>query len=419
MKKILLGLICGVMLLSANQLGAESRIDELKSEIEKRNQEIAKLELEIKSYQEDLTTTEEQANSLQQEVGRLNLTIKKLTTDIKVTETKIANTESNIEKLNLEIDKSGQKIGSNKESIRETLRLLQTANQDSLMEVFLKQNRLADFWEEEEQLTKLQAEVFEGTKVLQQTKQTLEDDKQEAETERQKLVSLTEQLADQQEIVAGNRKTKSELLTQTKNEEANYRRLLSERQAKRDAFARELFEFESQLRLEIDPSSIPPAGKGILRWPLDAVHITQYFGRTVDAARLYTSGTHNGVDFRASPGTVVRAAADGLVKGTGNTDNSRGCYSYGKWVLIEHNNGLSTLYAHLSLIKVNPGQRILRGEVLGYSGATGYATGPHLHFTVYASAGVQIRKYDRSINCKSAEIPIADIKAYLDPLIYL
>ncbi len=180
-----------------------------------------------------------------------------------------------------------------------------------------------------------------------------------------------------------------------------------------------MFEFESKLRLEIDPSSIPPAGKGILRWPLDAVYITQHFGRTVDAARLYTSGTHNGIDFRAAPGTIIRVAADGIIKGVGNTDQYRGCYSYGKWVLVEHNNGLSTLYAHLSLIKVTPGERVLRGEILGYSGSTGYATGPHLHFTVYASAGVKISKYDHSVNCKSATIPIADIRAYLDPLIYL
>ena len=79
-----------------------------------------------------------------------------------------------------------------------------------------------------------------------------------------------------------------------------------------------------------------------------------------------------------------------MIVGTGNTDEPRGCYSYGKWILIKHENGLSTLYAHLSLIKVNAGETVNTGDIIGYSGNTGYSTGPHLHLTVYATQGVKI-----------------------------
>lgn len=95
------------------------------------------------------------------------------------------------------------------------------------------------------------------------------------------------------------------------------------------------------------------------------------------------------------------------------------CYSYGKWIMVKHDNGLSTLYAHLDLIKVTVGQRVSLGETIGYSGNTGYSTGPHLHFSVYATQGVRIEKFSDSINCKNAIIPQADWRAYLNPLLYL
>jgi murein DD-endopeptidase MepM/ murein hydrolase activator NlpD len=140
---------------------------------------------------------------------------------------------------------------------------------------------------------------------------------------------------------------------------------------------------------------------------------------------LLGSGTHNGVDFKASVGTPVKAVLGGIVKGTGNTDDQAGCYSYGRWVLIEHPNGLSSLYAHLSQSRVSQGQSISTGEVLGYSGGqpgvfgSGYSTGPHLHLGLYASQGVEVKQYTQSLFCKKVFIPVASANAYLDPLAYL
>ena len=192
--------------------------------------------------------------------------------------------------------------------------------------------------------------------------------------------------------------------------------ILSDNQ--KEKFERELFLFESQLKKAIDPNSFPTGKKGILSWPLDNILITQPFGKTVDSKKLYVSGTHNGVDFKASRGTRVMSVGDGVVEGVGNTDEQRGCYSYGKWVLIKHENGLSSMYAHFDLIKVAPGQEVKAGDVISYSGQTGYATGPHLHLTLYASQGVEIQKYSSSINCKNVSIPVANSKAYLDPMLY-
>lgn len=174
----------------------------------------------------------------------------------------------------------------------------------------------------------------------------------------------------------------------------------------------------------MERAKISPGGKGILHSPVDNVRITQNFGNTPFAqSGAYNGKGHNGMDFAASIGTPIRAALSGTVLGTGNTDIVRGCYSFGKWVLIKHGNGLDTLYAHLSQINVSTGESVGTGEVIGFSGETGYATGPHLHFGVYVSSATQIIQLGQATNqktpCANAVMPVAPLSGYLNPMNYL
>jgi murein DD-endopeptidase MepM/ murein hydrolase activator NlpD len=89
---------------------------------------------------------------------------------------------------------------------------------------------------------------------------------------------------------------------------------------------------------------------------------------------LQTWRAHLGVDYGAATGTPVRTVADGTVEFSGVQGG------YGNVVMVKHGGNTSTVYAHLSRINVRSGQRVQQGDNLGLVGATGWATGPHLHF---------------------------------------
>lgn len=92
---------------------------------------------------------------------------------------------------------------------------------------------------------------------------------------------------------------------------------------------------------------------------------------------LHRYRPHNGVDIGASPGTPIRATADGVV--ASRFDNP----TYGLGVDLDHGRGTFTRYAHMSAIAVTTRQRVSRGDVIGYVGESGRATGPHVHYEVF------------------------------------
>lgn len=393
-------------------------IDDLKQKIQDRNSQLEEIKKEEARLQAEIQKVGQEKQTLQSAVKQLDLSKQRLEKDITVTESQIGTAELTIEQLTIEINQAEEDVEESNKALGEALRAVNSADDVSMIESLLTHDTLTEVWDQLETLAQFRDSIRERVSVLEELKTELNSKVSENVTVKASLESYQEELSDQKEVVEINKQQKDELLTQTKNEEAEYNRLLAQKRAQREQFERELFDLESQLNIAIDPTRLPPAGKGVLRWPLDSIVITQQFGRTADSGRLYASGTHNGVDFGIAQGTPVKSAGSGTVRAVGNTDNGT-CLSYGKWILIEHTNGLSTMYAHLSLIKVSQGQSVNAGDVIGYSGNTGYSTGPHLHLTVYATQGVRVQQYTNSINCKDVVIPIADSKAYLDPLEYL
>jgi murein DD-endopeptidase MepM/ murein hydrolase activator NlpD len=109
----------------------------------------------------------------------------------------------------------------------------------------------------------------------------------------------------------------------------------------------------------------------------DLNRIASGYGRRIDP--IYkTIKMHAGLDFSAPQGTPIYATADGTVRVAGNSGNG-----YGIHVIINHGYGYETLYGHMFRLKVRSGERVKRGEIVGYVGSTGKSTGPHLHYEVH------------------------------------
>ncbi|MER3497565.1 MAG: peptidase M23 [Chitinophagaceae bacterium] len=108
----------------------------------------------------------------------------------------------------------------------------------------------------------------------------------------------------------------------------------------------------------------------------DFNRIASGFGYRIDP--IYkTVKLHAGLDFAAPQGTPIYATANGVVKVAGNTGDG-----YGNHVVIDHGYGYETLYGHMVRVKARAGQKVVRGEVIGYVGSTGKSTGPHCHYEV-------------------------------------
>lgn len=410
--------VAGALFLCPVLLSAQTA-EELRKSIEDQRAKLDAINTEIKQYEVELVEIGGKKQTLQTAVNGLDLSVKKTQAKVRSKQGQITTTELEIQQLTGEIVGKEEVIKLESEAIAGTIRKLRETEDYSLVEMLLGSKNVGEFWNDTEVVRTIQDSMRVHVDSLEEAREILAGDRDEAQEKRELLVTQKDDLAAEERSLAVQKNEQQGLLSRTKNQEANYQKLLADKRAARATFESALSDLESKLQYTLDPSRLPSAGKGILRWPLDSVHITQQFGRTADSGRLYVSGTHNGVDFRASVGTPVKSALGGVVQGTGNTDAIPGCYSYGKWALVKHGNGLSTLYAHLSDVGVSQGQSVNTGQVLGYSGFTGYATGPHLHFTVYASDAVQIRKLGSGKGCNNAVIPVSAANGYLNPLDYL
>lgn len=416
-KKLFLSLCFVLAVFYFNSSFGQS-LEDVKNKIDQTSSDIARLEAEIKSYQKELNSISTQKNTLSSSIKLLDITRKKLVADISLTEKKIIKTNKIIKDLSLDIGDKETSINNSHQALIFDINNLYELEETSLAEILIRGEDLTSIWNDLDHMAYLREAIITKVESLKQVKGELEDTRGENIQAKNELVTLKAKLADDKKIVEQNTKEKNKLLKQTKNSEANYQKLLKSRQATKLALERELRDYESELKFILDPSSLPKGG--ILSWPLDDVYVTQLFGKTVDAKRLYASGSHSGVDFRASIGTPIKAMSDGIVLGVGDTDVTCPGASFGKWVFIEYKNGLSSTFGHLSLIKAYEGQKVSRGEIVGYSGATGHVTGPHLHVTVYASGAASVKTVpSKSCVGKTLTQPLAATNAYLDPMYYL
>ena len=409
---------------------------QLQSQIDNTNAQIKDLQAQIAQLQSQLNSATAQKQTLQNAINALNLNIQKLQKSISLTQAQIKQKDSQISQINTTIATTTDAIGQTQTEVANSLRQLEALDQEPLLMMLLGGGTISSFFDEASALESVRSDLENKIEDLSSLKTNLKSSETAVQAQKSQLSSYQQTLTQQQQGLSVTKDSQTKLLTQTKNQESAYQQQIAEKRAEEAKFENDLLDFQSKLNLTFSASSLPATGQGALAWPLKGVYnaacpapkgyvscITQYFGNTDFATanpQIYSGHGHSGLDLAASPGTPVYAAREGVVLGTGNTDLTCPGASFGKWVFIKHDNGLSTLYAHLSSQVVAKGDTVTTGQLIGYSDTTGYATGPHLHFGVYASAGSEIASFASS-GCpgKIYTMPVADLSAYLNPLSYL
>jgi murein DD-endopeptidase MepM/ murein hydrolase activator NlpD len=403
-------------------------VDELNEQIDSYADKIKAIEKEIEQQRLLIQSTSAKAGDIQTKINSLNATKNKLQKDITRTQDVIKKSELTIQKIDIEMTDKERKIASTQKGLAESLRDLNQHTDISIIEMAMDAGTISDFLTQIVEVRKFKETLIDKKYELLNLNRELSQKKSEEVKTKEELEKEKQILAGQQQTVVLTQNEHKGLLSETKSEQAKYEQLLREKEAQKQQFNALVQDIESKIKKLIDPESFPSAQNSILVWPLDNIIVTQQFGGSDFAKQnpgIYGRPYHPGTDFGTPIGSKVKSVSSGKIRASGNTDAYPGCVAWGKWILIDHDNGLSSLYAHLSSILVSNGQSVTSGEVVALSGNTGYSTGPHLHLTLYATQGVEVGKYGTykpgGAGCAATDAsgPFADLDAYLDPMGYL
>ena len=389
--------------------------EQLKQAIDEKSKELTEVNDKINQVQKDLQDIQGQKQTLQQEVKKSDYTINQVNLGIKSSELNIQKLGLEIQSLKYNINDAESQIELKKGAIAGLLNELNRKDGESALVVFLRYKNLSESLNEVQNIVDLNSGLSNNVSELIVLNEKLSDNLSQSLTKKNAIKLENNNLKYRKVIVAEEKQNKQKLLTETKNQEKNYQILAADLENQQMAIAAEIDQLDKELRKKIDPSFLPMPRSGVLGYPVISATITQKYGFT-DFTKKYYSGSlkgkyHNGLDFGKYLGAEILAAEDGIIVSVGDQDSY--CYrgAYGKFIVIKHNNGLTTLYGHLSKQIVTVGIEVRRGQLIGYMGKTGWATGPHLHFTVYASSTFLIKQ---SKSC--GPMPIG---GDIDPIKYL
>lgn len=390
-KFVFIFLIIGFLTLSSREVvfSQTTQYPQTREGLEKKIQdsaeELKKLQDQIKATEESLKNTKTQKTSLQRELAALQSSVSKLNLEIQSDKITIQKLSLEIESIGYDLTDIKLRMVGKKDAVGEILREIQKKDNSSLLALFLKNSSLADGVLEAQTLANLGSQLAIDISKLRDLSQEYSD-KLSATNDKKNKIAFQQKNLESKKIILVDQKTEQEtLLKVTKNQEALYQESLKDLNKRQQEIASEIEKIENELRKNIDPSVLPIPRPGVLLMPVLNARTSQDYGSTNFAQFGYRGKWHNGLDFAAPIGTPVFASESGQVVAVDNQD--RYCYkgAYGKYVVLKHGNNLTTLYGHLSLYSVQVGQMVNRGDVIGYVGRSGYATGPHLHFTVFAS----------------------------------
>jgi len=365
----------------------EQDISELNEAIEDRRRDIDTLQKEIDAYAAEIKTKQKEARGLSNQIAILDNQITKVNLDMESTEAKIQQTKLEIKKTNLEIQNIEDKIKDNKEKIGEYLRLIYKNDQVSYLEVLLVNENFSDFFDQIKYTQNIHQDLKNSLTKLNINKNDLEVQKTNWEQKAELEQKLKDELQQQKSELTEKNTAQEILLVQARLTEKQYQNYQYQLQLEQQQINSELSSLEKSVREKMEERDVKERFEGFgparLAWPVSPARgITAYFHDPDYPFRYIFE--HPGVDVRAYQGTPIQAPESGYVarvKFAGNTS-----YAY---VMIVHNDGLSTVFGHVSRVYVKEDQFVTKGETValtggmpGTTGAGNLSTGPHLHFEV-------------------------------------
>lgn len=396
MKNICQKIVCLMLILiiisSANSAFAVTAEEQqLKNQEQENNDK--KKEAEDKKQE-----VQEAKESTQKEVNNINSQIQDYQSEITNLDIQIANANQQIEDSNAKLEKAQKEYESQQQMLEERIVALYEAGDTTYLDILLSSESITDFISSYYIVSEIAQCDLDLLKEIDKQKNEIETAKKEIEDSKK---TLTTAKASKQQVSTQLEEKKSEKTTyvsQLSSQEqelqkeidqltqdnmqiqkniaaaqAKYKKQLEEL-AKKKAQEEQAKNNENKNNSNNSGSSSNKNSNGFIR-PVS--------GGSISTNGYYSSGRfHGAIDYAVSSGTPVYAAADGVVLSVGNLT-----YSYGTHVIIQHANGLQTIYGHgtAGSVSVSPGQIVSQGQVIMKSGSTGNSSGPHLHFEVRRS----------------------------------
>ncbi|MFQ3615171.1 MAG: peptidoglycan DD-metalloendopeptidase family protein [Cyanobacteriota bacterium] len=362
---------------SVTQLGLQSRaiappalIAQASPSIDTLRQQRQQVEQKRSTLNQQRNQLENLENSAQQKLDALEDRINTTTAQIQQNEKKLKDANTRLAQLQADLAKAEERYQQQQFATVARLRFLQRQKDSSGWAVLLQSQNLNEFLEKRYQLRRVYQADNQFLVDLKRQSDELVARHRAVERQKNEIALLTQELQSQKAEYQQQALTQEELITRLKQDQQALEE--AEEQLARDSAS--LANLIRQRLAAASRSRIVIRGNGIMSIPADG-RLTSGFGYRVHPILGYRR-FHAGIDFGAPTGTPIRAANNGVVIYSGWYGG------YGRSVIVDHGNGITTLYAHASRVYVSEGQAVSRGEAIAAVGSTGFSTGPHLHFEV-------------------------------------
>ena len=380
--------VLGVLLAAGSWLlptvASADFLDDLRGRLFEKRQAVQRIQERIREYQEEAGQKKQEALTLQSQITLIDQNVTQLSLDIEKTEAEIEEVKAEIAAIQEEIRRAEEKIDRQREFLTAYLQELQVLDADSLVEALLKYTTLSQGLTEVRAIYRVEKDSQETLNTIQELQASLKG-RADAFTDLQReLDVLFTRQTTQKRTLEDQKVAKNRLLEITKEQEAEFKKLLSGAVEQQKQAQAEISRIDAEIRAALERQGVKRlGGVGILDLPIDAIFGITCGFHCPDYPFRSLIGPHTGIDLPTHMGTTIRAAADGYV---GRVSIASGAgYSY---ILLIHGENLSTVYGHISSASAAEGSFVTRGQVIGTTGGApgtrgaGLSTGPHLHFEV-------------------------------------